>query len=330
MPGVSAEQVRLAREVDLLSYLQKNEPQELQPPKNGEYRTVSHGSLVISKGKWIWNRGGIGGRTAPDYLIKVRGMDFVSAVETVLGSRAAPVSFSLPGENQKPPTEKWTFYPPKPLRYPSRAVAYLQRRGISPEVINRAIQAGILYESNYYNPTSAYHNAAVCVFAGKDESGRIVFAALRGIDTDLKMDKAGSDKRYNFTLPAIYPGSRELAVFEAPVDLLSHATLALRGDLEFEGHRLSLGGTSDVALMAYLERNVNIGYISLCLDNDDAGWEAAAKIYKNLGSDARYSDIAVTIDWPEEAKDYNDTLLRVINMEREHKQSNRRQADILF
>lgn len=64
MPGVSEEQVRLAREVDLLTYLQQNEPHELLPPKNGEYRTKTHGSLVISNGQWFWNRGGFGAVSA--------------------------------------------------------------------------------------------------------------------------------------------------------------------------------------------------------------------------------------------------------------------------
>jgi DNA primase len=82
--------------------------------------------------------------------------------------------------------------------------------------------------------------------------------------------------------------------------------------------------------MAYLERNPDIGYISLCLDNDDAGREAAAKIFDALGSDERYSDIAVTIDWPEGAKDYNDTLLRAVSIEKEQKPSNRQKADIFI
>jgi len=149
MPGVSADQVKLAREVDLLSYLQANEPHELRPSTPGEYRTVTHGSLVISNGKWVWNRGGFGGRTALDYLIKVRGMDFVDAVETVLESRSDGISFSLPVKSQEQPQKKVAFYPPKPQRYSNRAVSYLQQRGISPEVINRVLQAGIFYESRY-------------------------------------------------------------------------------------------------------------------------------------------------------------------------------------
>jgi len=331
VPGVSADQVKLAREVDLLSYLQSNEPHELLPPKNGEYRTVTHGSLVISNGKWKWNRGGFGGRTALDYLIKIRGMGFVEAVETVLGSGASRSFFSLPEESRKPPEpRKWDFYPPKPLRYPSRAVSYLQRRGISPEVINQALQAGILYESRYYNPESEYHNAAVCVFAGKDESGKVVFAALRGIDTDFKQDKAGSDKRFNFCIPAKNPDSRHLAVFEAPVDALSHATFQQRDGWPWDGHRLSLGGTASVALIAFLERNPQIKRVMLHLDSDSAGYKAMRTIKAELAADKRFRHIKVSINPPRNAKDYNDALLRVVTMEREQKQSHRRKADILL
>jgi hypothetical protein len=49
MPGVSVERIAAAKEVDLLSYLQSTEPSELRRSGANEYRTVSHGSLVISK-----------------------------------------------------------------------------------------------------------------------------------------------------------------------------------------------------------------------------------------------------------------------------------------
>jgi hypothetical protein len=330
MPGVSADQVKLAREVDLLSYLQASEPGELVKTRcPGEYRTATHGSLVISKGKWVWNRGGFGGSSALDYLIKIRGMGFVQAVEAVLGSRAAHISFSLPVKSPKPLSpQKWAFYPPKPVRYSNLAVASLQRRGISPEVIGRAMKEGIFYESRYYNPKSEYHNAAVCVFAGKDESGEVVFAALRGIDTDFKIDKAGSDKRFNFRIPAKNPDSRHLAVFEAPIDLLSHASLQQRDGWAWDGHRLSLGGTTPVALISFLERNPQITRTTLHLDNDKAGLTAAGKIKAELAADGRFRRIKVSINPPRGGTDYNEALLTVVNQEREQKQQRRRKADI--
>lgn len=81
MPGVTKGQVAEAKQWDLLSYLQTYEPGELKKSRPREYRTVSHDSLVISNGKWHWCSQNIGGKTALDYLIKVRGQDFFSAVE---------------------------------------------------------------------------------------------------------------------------------------------------------------------------------------------------------------------------------------------------------
>jgi len=330
MPWITDEQLALAREVDLLSYLQTKEPHELRPSRPGEYRTVTHGSLVISNGRWFWNRGGFGARSALDYLVKVRGTELPDAVETVLGARVVSDSSPLPGEKPKQPQKKWTFYPPKPTRYSNLAVSYLQKRGISPEVIRRAMQIGVFYESRYYNPKSEYHNAAVCVFAGKNESGKVVFAALRGIDTDMKQDKAGSDKRFNFHIPAKNPGSRNLAVFEAPLDALSHATLQQRNGWKWVGHRLSLGGTSSVALISFLERNPQIRRVSLHLDNDIAGLTAARKIKAELSADSRFKCIRVSINPPRGANDYNDLLLRAINLEQKLKQPRRRKAAILL
>jgi len=87
MPGVTKEQIAQAKEWDLLSYLQTYEPHELKRNGPNEYYTRTHDSLKISNGKWCWNSRGIGGRTALDYLIKVRGMDFVGAVEALCGYR---------------------------------------------------------------------------------------------------------------------------------------------------------------------------------------------------------------------------------------------------
>lgn len=68
MGWISEEQVVAAREIDLLTYLENREPHELVHSAPGEYRTITHGSLVISKGKWYWNRGQFGGVSALDYL----------------------------------------------------------------------------------------------------------------------------------------------------------------------------------------------------------------------------------------------------------------------
>ncbi len=91
MPNVTKEQIAKAKEWDLLSYLQVYEPGELKRCGNQEYQTITHSSLKISNGKWHWHSRGIGGRTALDYLIKVQGIDFVTAVKTLCGEPGAAV-----------------------------------------------------------------------------------------------------------------------------------------------------------------------------------------------------------------------------------------------
>ena len=354
MPWVSEEQIKKAKGVDLLTYLQENEPHELRKTKVAdEYRTATHGSLVLSRGLWFWNRGGFGGKTALDFLIKMRGMSFTDAVETVLGTSGAVASYgsvspsapsagsnsadgssalSVEGAEQMP--LKAEFKLPPTALLATNAIAYLQKRGISPEVINRCFVAGILYES---------HKHQNVIFVGRDENCKERFACQRGIRDDFKADVAGSDKRYSFSLSAENPNSQQLIVFESPIDLLSHATLQQRGylgdvmgnasdsaaalaevtDLSSNAHRLSLGGVSDVALIAYLERNPTIEQIYLCLDADEAGQTAARKIATKLANDNRFEHISVFNRPPKcGAKDYNEALLSAISAGREHKQKN--------
>lgn len=86
---------------------------------------------------------------------------------------------------------------------------------------------------------------------------------MRGITGNLKKDVYGSDKEFSFCYPPQNPGSRHVAVFEAPIDALSHATLQELEGWKWNGYRLSLGGTSHVALTAFLERHPEIKRVTL-------------------------------------------------------------------
>lgn len=367
MAWIDEEQVKLAKEVDLLTYLQHNEPHELVKSKyrSDEYRTATHSSLVISKGLWFHNRTRQGGKSAIDFLIKMRGIGFLDAVETVLGARGigyAGISQSSPDSavgasagggstlsalsvegaeimQQAQLPLRPEFILPETALLPSNATNYLQKRGISPEVINRCLSLGILAE------TKKYQNV---VFIGRDEDGKARFACLRGTRDGFKCDVRGSYKRYSFYLPPKNSDiqsnkhSRHLACFEAPMDLLSHATLQQRGGLvaseaccstmqpewNWDGHRLSLGGISSVALISFLERSPQITRVMLHLDNDAAGLAAMQKIKEQLGQDSRFKHIRVSINPPRGAKDYNEILLRAVTAEREQKQLHKNQLSI--
>ena len=88
MPFIAPELIIQAKQMDLLTYLRNYEPYELVKFSGNTYCTRTHDSLKISNGKWIWWSRGIGGRSALDYLIKVKGYSFLEAVETIIGHTA--------------------------------------------------------------------------------------------------------------------------------------------------------------------------------------------------------------------------------------------------
>ena len=72
MPYYDSEAIERARQVDLLTYLQTCEPQELVHVSGNVYCTKTHDSLRISNGKWCWFSRGIGGYSA--WTISLRSM----------------------------------------------------------------------------------------------------------------------------------------------------------------------------------------------------------------------------------------------------------------
>ena len=103
MPYIPPEIVAEARQVDLLTYLKNYEPYELVEVCRNTYTTKSHDSLKISNGLWYWFTKGVGGKSAIDYLIKVRNFTFINAVQTVLGNikMQAPVQYKQQEKNKE-------------------------------------------------------------------------------------------------------------------------------------------------------------------------------------------------------------------------------------
>ena len=76
MPYIPPSVVQEVKRMDLLTYLKNYEPYELVHFSGNTYITRTHDSLKISNGKWMWWSQRTGGRSALDYLIKVRGYSF--------------------------------------------------------------------------------------------------------------------------------------------------------------------------------------------------------------------------------------------------------------
>ncbi len=81
MPYIPPSVVREVKRMDLLTYLKNYEPYELVHFSGNTYTTRTHDSLKISNGKWMWWSQRTGGRSALDYLIKVRGYSFLERLK---------------------------------------------------------------------------------------------------------------------------------------------------------------------------------------------------------------------------------------------------------
>ena len=287
------EAVTKAREVGLLAYLRRYEPDNLRRVSPGVYCTVEHDSLRISNGKWYWFSQGFGGCSALDYLVKVRNLSFLEAMEHLSGKAAGMPPFSAPQNHER------ELVLPNQNSSCEKVTTYLLQRGIAPSIIGYCLRAGLLYES------LPYHNA---VFVGFDRQGTPQYAALRGVTSGFKGEARGSDKRFSFRIRA--PDSTVLHVFEGAVDLLSYATLErLDGRYWRRDHLLSLGGVSATvnklppALGQFLHDEGGIWKIGLHLDNDAPGRGAAEGIINCLRGRYALYDLP-----PPQGKDYNDWL----------------------
>jgi hypothetical protein len=307
MPYVTPEQIERAKQMDLLTYLQYYEPHELVHFSGNVYTTRTHDSLKISNGKWCWWSRSIGGRSALDYLIKVRGMTLPEAVLQIDG-RAA-IMPPVPSKAQEPTNQK-NLLLPKKNKNNNCVIAYLSGRGIHRALIEYSIQTGRLYESR------EHHNA---VFVGFDRQGVPRYATFRGtIGKRFLGEAEGSDKHFSFSIPARQE-SRKIHLFESAIDLLSYGTLELFSGRDWRKENcLSLAGiykpkkiieqsTSPAALVQYLKDFPQIKEIALHLDNDTAG-RLAAKTLQTILSPA----YAISDEPPKCGKDMNDYLKNVL------------------
>ena len=305
MPFYNQEEIEKARQVDLFTYLQPCEPQELVHVSGNVYCTREHDSLRISNGKWCWFSRGIGGYSALDYLIKVKGCSFMEAMEAVIGRAAIPP----PSRAHTPKAEM-----PKRLLLPPPApdnramLQYLVGRGIDREILDYCVKTGRVYESR----NKGHGNV---VFVGFDKAGKARFGCLRGIgEARFHGDVSGSDKHYSFALPACVENPA-VHLCECAIDVMSYATLCKLEGIDWRRHKLlSLTGIYQpkkkieesklpAALTRFLEDHSHVKTLYLHLDNDGPGRLAAKAILAAIPERDEVKNRP-----PPQGKDVNDFL----------------------
>jgi len=308
MPYYTEEQIMKVRAIDLLTYLQTYEPTELVHVRGNTYCTREHDSLKISNGKWMWWSRGFGGSSALDYLIKVKGMQFMDAMKILTADNELALN-NVPvlGESRQNKGTRKLLLPEK-SETNLEVIRYLSGRGIDRDIIKECIEEGLLYES------IPYHN---CIFVGYDESGKAAYACYRATNGERLMgEAAGSDKRYAFR---INRSGSTLHVFECAIDLLSYATIMKMRTGEWRPEpMLSLGGVYapstnnkqsklPIAFENMTQNQSQINTIALHLDNDYAGRNATKSITDQLGDRFIIRD-----EPPLYGKDCNDYLQHII------------------
>ena len=312
MPYYTEKQIDQARSIDLLTYLQSFEPTELVHVRGNTYCTREHDSLKISNGKWMWWSRGFGGNSALDYLIKVKGMQFMDAMK-ILTKEGTDLHDTDAKISRKPDCDvKRKLLLPDKSETNFEVIRYLTSRGIDSDVIKACIDEGLLYES------LPYHN---CIFVGFDETGNAAYAFYRATTGERLMgEAAGSDKRYSFRIDR---AGSTLHVFESAIDLLSYATIMKMRTGEWRAEpMLSLGGVYapsmnnkqtklPIALENMTQNQTQINTIALHLDNDFAGRSATRSISEQLGNKYIVRD-----EPPAYGKDCNDYLQQLQRQKR--------------
>ena len=300
--GKYQKNIEAARRISVMQYLQTYHPGELVRKTDKEYCTKTHSSLVITpaNGLFHWFSQSKGGNNALDYLVKVEGMDFVSAVRLLSAMAPAPVSIQTAKASSPQRHTTRPFELPTADRNTEAATAYLMHRGISPKVLRYCISSGILYQTT----RGSYRN---CVFVGKDESGVPRSAFQRGCQGTYRGDVTGSQKKYGFLMQAENPDCKTVELYEAPIDAMSGATLRQYTDIGKwrSVHYLALGGLNYLPIDYFLQQHPQVKNVVLCFDRDEPGLRFADTVARRLAE----RGFNVEKRLPAVGKDYNESLI---------------------
>ncbi len=289
------EQKERAASVDLEEFLRCRGEKLITSGR--DKRLASDHSITIRGCEWFDHATEQGGR-AISFVKQYYGVGYPEAVTMLLGN---DLGGAYPAAREKTPE------PPKPFKLPPanqtmrRVYAYLlQKRGIDREVLNAFVRRKLIYESceKSMDESKEYHNA---VFVGVDEHGVPCHGHKRGLYTVGKSYRGnieGSDPKHSFHY---YGRDDTLYVFEAPIDLLSYVSLHPEG---WEAHNyVSCCGVSAIPVMEALRQLPQVAQVYLCLDNDEAGHAACARMAELL-KDQNLSAVRLV----PQRKDWNDDL----------------------
>lgn len=316
------EEKRQVRQTDMLDFLGRFEGWSFKRTGN-VYTCVQHDSFIVQadRQRWWWySRNSDTGKEAQglnvlDYLEKIRGMSWQDAMAFMLGKEGRTVERTDPVKILSEEKEKQPFkLPERDTGQFKQVFAYLTKtRCIDASIVSYCMHNDLIYQEQKYKN---------CVFVGYDEQGTAKFAESKVTNQFAKqfnINIESSDKQYSFNISnqTADTDRSTVFVFEAPVDLLSHATMMLMSERKranaenrpaneqiwLNQNRLSLSGRTTWVLEKYLERYPDTKNIVLCLDNDYWGQKSVAEMQEHFSGNYN-----VKVHHAKYGKDYNECL----------------------
>lgn len=272
--------------------------------RKGAYLTCKeHDSLRIDtdKQKFWRNAYDVSGDII-DFAQHFEGLDKKDAIAKLKNIAHITNDISVPTKpllgRSVPDTE-----PPQPFALPEKDVnnknvfAYLtQTRKIDRQIVNELMKDERLYQDKRKN----------CVFVGRDNQHKPVFANQRGTNSQRKFvaDIVGSD--YNECFYLNHGENKRLFIAESVIDILSVATLLKNAGTDYHDYNyLALSGTHKTQAITHHLQQQPAKSVILCLDNDAAGAAATERIKQQLSELGYQDNIEV---WKPNQKDWNEDL----------------------
>jgi len=283
MPHYTDKQIQAANHCDLAAFLYAH-GEVLK--KRGKQLLWEKHQVWIDGCRWYTHYDSQGGY-AVKFVMRYYALSFQDAIRELLCgvfSDCHPVE-GIPKE------QKALVLPTRHTDMDTVKDYLIRERGIDPDVVSHFAHAGTLYED------AKFHN---CIFLGLDEDGIPKHCHRRSVFGSFKQTVAGSQAEYSFH----HNGEDEwLFVFEAPIDMLAFISLHPDG---WKNHSyVALCSVSERALLYRLKVNSKLNKIVLCLDNDEAGQNAAHRIRQQL-YDLGYKNAKILTpqnkDWDEDLK----------------------------
>ncbi|GGC97654.1 hypothetical protein GCM10007216_30550 [Thalassobacillus devorans] len=288
---VSANQVEVARNVDLVDYLQrKGEPLK----KEGRYyRHQVHDSLVVKDQLFAWNSRDEKGAGVINFAKMFYGMSFPEAVLD-LNAQGYKVKENVQEEEPREPYQYPSHYE---VNDRAKAKGYLtNERKIHPKIVDWLDNKDLIAQDKLGN----------VVFKWKQQ-GKIVGADRQGTSPmkDGRMFK-GIDRNSHgsagFSLDIGNPNS--IYLFESPIDALSYWSIKKE---KLQNTRLvSMSGLKRQTMIDEIKRLGKEGHkvrqITFCTDNDKAGREFANRYQRLMTNNLSTCDLSKTKDWNNDLK----------------------------